>query len=306
MHIVNVLAPIMLILGLGALLGRRNFLGKGFIAELNKLTFWVALPALIFRASATAGHPVPSTGTMILVIAGATVLMVGVCHACALALRVPTGSAPTFAVAGFVGNLAYIGLPVLVHSLGFVSIGAAPQMLASAVVTMTVLTILNNALAVTVLQRTPMGVGRMVHHVLLNPIVLAGTVGLAYGMAGWNLPVVLDRALQTLGGIAVPAALLCIGGSLQHAPLGRKIPTLAMATVCKIVFFPMLVWFLAKWANLSPSDTRVVVVFAACPTAAMVYTLASQVNGDEELAAGVIAVSSLAGFASLAVGLILT
>jgi len=48
MHILQVLAPSMMLIALGAGLAWIRFLGKPFIGELNKLAFWIALPSLVF------------------------------------------------------------------------------------------------------------------------------------------------------------------------------------------------------------------------------------------------------------------
>lgn len=54
MHILSVLLPVMLLIALGSLLERIRFVGPELIGGLNKLTYWVALPSLIFRAAAHA------------------------------------------------------------------------------------------------------------------------------------------------------------------------------------------------------------------------------------------------------------
>ncbi len=51
MLIFETLAPILLLIALGSLLAHLRFLGRDFIADLNKLVFWVTLPALIFVGS---------------------------------------------------------------------------------------------------------------------------------------------------------------------------------------------------------------------------------------------------------------
>ena len=69
---------------------------------------------------------------------------------------------------------------------------------------------------------------------------------------------------------------------------------------------PLLGWMIARALGLDPADTRVVLIFCACPTAVVAYTMASQMGGDEPLAAGAIAASTAASFASLAVVLVIT
>ena len=51
MLLVDTLAPLVLLIVLGAGLARIRFLGPAFIADLNKLAFWIALPALLFTSA---------------------------------------------------------------------------------------------------------------------------------------------------------------------------------------------------------------------------------------------------------------
>ncbi|MCA9871792.1 MAG: AEC family transporter, partial [Anaerolineae bacterium] len=54
MIVVNVLAPIFLLIGLGLFLRRQRFASEDFFRNLNRLIYWVALPALLFTKTATA------------------------------------------------------------------------------------------------------------------------------------------------------------------------------------------------------------------------------------------------------------
>jgi predicted permease len=306
MHILQVLAPVMLLIALGAGLAGIKFLGRSFIGELNRLAFWIALPALIFRSAAHAGSPSLSTLTLIGVMSAATVLTLIVAWVVARVARIPAASRGTFIASSFFGNLAYIGIPILAHSLGRIALGDAPELLASSVIIMTAMIVINNALAVGLFQRGKLEPLVLARHIALNPLVIAGILGILVGMSGHPIPVVFDQVLRTLGAVAVPTALLCIGGALEMTPLRGRLSWIAGAAALQVVAFPLIAWGICHLVGLSPADTRVVSIFCACPTAAVAYTMASQMGGDESLAAGTIAVTTVASFASLAMVLAFT
>lgn len=306
MRIIEVLAPTMLLIGIGAGLGWIRFLGRPFIGELNKLAFWVALPALIFRAAAHAGSPSFQTLVFVGVITAATLVTAAIAWGVARVVRIPESSRGTFIASSFFGNLAYIGIPILAHSLGRIALGDAPELLATGLIAMTAMTVINNAIAVCLFQKGGFDPAGLARHVVTNPIVIAGCLGIAYGTSGLPLPRVFDNVLQPLGATAVPLALMCIGGSLEMTPLRGRLSWIAGAAVLQVVVFPLIAWGICRAIALDPADTRVVLIFSACPTAAVAYTMASQMGGDEALAAGAIAVSTVASFASLAVVLAIT
>ena len=306
MHILQVLAPSMMLIALGAGLAWIRFLGKPFIVELNKLAFWIALPSLIFRAAAHAGSPTAATLVLIGAVAAPTVLAALLGWLAAGVTRIPVSARSTFVASSFFGNLAYIGIPILAHSLGRIALGDAPELLATSVIVMTAMTVINNALAVAVFQGGKFDALSLARRVLVNPLVIAGCLGILYGMSGLAVPPAPDQVLQSLGATAVPLALLCIGGSLEMTSLRGHISWIAGVSVLKVLAFPLIAWAITRALALNPADTRVVLIFCACPTAVVAYTMASQMGGDEPLAAGAIAASTVASFASLAVVLAIT
>jgi len=306
MHILEVLSPTMLLIAIGMGLAWIKFLGRPFIGELNKLAFWVALPALIFRAAAHAGSPTFGTLVLIGAVAAPTILAALVSWVVVLATRIPASAQSTFVASSFFGNLAYIGIPIIAHSLGRIALGDAPELMASSVIVMTAMTVINNALAVAVFQRGRFDPFSLMRHVLVNPLVISGCLGILYGVSGLQVPHAADQVLQSLGATAVPLALLCIGGSLEMTSLRGHFPSIVSASALKVLALPLLGWMIARALGLDPADTRVVLIFCACPTAVVAYTMASQMGGDEPLAAGAIAASTAASFASLAVVLVIT
>ena len=296
----------MMLIALGAGLAWIRFLGKPFIGELNKLAFWIALPSLIFRAAAHAGSP--TSGTLVLIGAVAVPTFVAALLAWLVArvTRIPASARSTFVASSFFGNLAYIGIPILAHSLGRIALGDAPELLATSVIVMTAMTVINNALAVAVFQGGKFDALSLARRVLVKPLVIAGCLGILYGMSGRAVPPAPDQVLQSLGATAVPLALLCIGGSLEMTSLRGHISWIAGVSVLKVLAFPLIAWMITRSLGLNPADTRVVLIFCACPTAVVAYTMASQMGGDEPLAAGAIAASTVASFASLAVVLAIT
>ncbi len=306
MQILETLAPIILLITLGSILARIRFLGTEFMADLNKLAFGIGLPALLFQSAAHASGPPPETLKLFGVMLGATLLVTAAAWIFVRAARLPRTSRGTFIQAAFRGNLAYIGIPVIAYSLADLPGGRGPELLAAAVVIMTAMMIIYNVMAVAVLQHGAMDVRSLLQSILTNPLVLAGGAGLLCGASGLQVPVVLDRVLESLGAIAVPIALLCIGGSLTTNTMRGRISWIAAAVAFKVVGVPLCAWLIARAVGLTPTETRLALILCAAPTAAVSFTMARQMGGDETLAAGAIAASTLASFVSLAVALTIT
>jgi len=291
MTILETLAPLVLLIGLGALLAHLKFLGDIFVADLNKLAFWIALPALLFRSAAAAGHPGARTFHLLGILVTATLLACLVSYLICHLLHVPAKSWGTLAQSAFRGNLAYIGIPLL--SLGLPAIGGGPEAFPTAVVVMTLMMVIFNFLAVLVLQRGDWKPREAAWSIATNPLLVAGLLGLAWSTTGLGLTPIADKTLQILGSAAVPIALLCIGGTLVAASPGGRLKELVIAVGLKVAFVPLVVWSLGMVIGLNIVELRIGVVLAACPTAAASYVMAARMGGDPKLASAAIAISTI-------------
>jgi predicted permease len=303
-QVLETLLPLALLIALGSALAHIRFLGATFIADLNKLAFWVALPALIFT---TANHDAPFEPAMwrlFGVMVAGTFLIALLAWASSFALRMPPQTRGTMVQAAFRGNLAYIAIPVLANSFAAMS----PAQVTGGILVIVLTMALYNILAVVVLQLSrhsfrEMDWRRMGRSLGTNPLLLAGLLGLLVPLLRLHLPAFLTATLNSLGAASIPLALLCIGGSLVVIPRQGKMLWIVIAAACKTVLLPILVFFLGRLAGLGPAEERIALVLAACPTAAAAFIMVSQMGGDPALASGSIALSTLLSAFSLAAAL---
>lgn len=305
MLVFETLAPLILLIALGAGLAHIKFLGRDFMNDLNKLAFWIALPALLFTSANQASEPGGQTWLLLGVMLFATFAIIALAWALTPLLRMPNHARGTLLQSAFRANLAYIGIPVLAYTLG-----TGSRAMASAVIVMVLLMAAYNILAVLVLQSGTHAGGtdfwKVARSIITNPLLLAGLLGLIIPFLGITLPKFVDRALLSLGNAAVPIALLCIGGALAITPLQGRRSWITAAALCKVALLPLIVYALSRLVGLGLAEQRVALVFASCPTAAASFVMAKQMGGDEALASGSIALSTILSGASLAIALWVT
>ncbi|MEI6036027.1 MAG: AEC family transporter [Verrucomicrobiae bacterium] len=304
---IQILAPILLLVLIGLFLAHLRFLGREFMGDLNKLVFWVALPALLFRSVAHADKPGPATFSLLGLLVVGTLLIAAAGWTSARLLRLPQSSRGTLSQSAFRGNLAYIGIPVLAYS--FEGLPGKKEAFATAVIAMAFLMAVYNALSVVLLssgQRSQNPLRTVLRSIFTNPLLLAGMAGTPLAFTATRLPVFLDRTLESLGGAAVPIALLCIGGSIAHAKLGDRLGGILAAALLKNLFSPLLVYFLSPLFGIVGDDLKIALVLAACPTAAVSFVMVRQMGGDEPLASRSIVLSTIFAAASLPLALFLS
>ncbi|MFZ4683419.1 MAG: AEC family transporter [Terrimicrobiaceae bacterium] len=304
MPIIETLAPLVLLIALGAGLAHIKFLGREFMSDLNKLAFWIALPALLFTSASHAGESGGQTGLLFGVLLVGTVLITLIAWGVSFPLRMPASGRGTIMQSAFRGNQGYIGVPVLAYSLG-----ADKKAFATAVIVMVLLMAFYNVFAVMVLHPGSLHGSdwkRALRSIATNPLLLAGLLGLALPFAGITLPAFVNRALDALGAAAVPIALLCIGGSLAITSMRGRRSWIVAAALLKVAVLPFLVFALGRLAGLGAQEMRIALVMAASPTAAAAFVMAKQMGGDEALASGSIALSTILSALSLGTALWVT
>jgi predicted permease len=240
----------------------------------------------------------------------ATLLIAAVGWMATFALGVPHAARGTLVQSAFRGNLAYIGVPVVTFSLSDPS-GAHAGTMATAVIVMTFTMAFYNVLAVIVLQSSrpreaEVDARATAVSVVTNPLLLAGLSGLLAAYVRLPIPGFIDAVLESLGNTAVPIALLCIGGSLATAHLAGRGTWIVVAALLKVAALPLVTWTLCRFSGLSLIEQRIALVYSSAPTAAAAYIMARQMDGDERLASGSIAVSTVLSPVALALALWVT
>lgn len=302
MVLLEVLLPLVLVLGLGYGLGRGGFYGRAFILGLNRLAYYVGLPALIVHSLAGATWS-PEAPLLVGVFLGATLLAGGAAVVAARFMGLPGSVSGAFVQAGLRGNLAYVALPVLVSL--YQHTGHLDRALVLALVALGPAMLLYNIIGVLLLTRRDGGgaAGRVVRLVVTNPLILASLAGLLLAVLGCRIPGPLRRTLEILGDLSVPAALLCVGGvmALVRFQGGWMVP--AAAALVKCALLPLTGWAAALALGLDPVARTVLLVLCSAPTAVASYIMALELGGDEGLASQAVVFSTL--FSAVPLALVL-
>jgi predicted permease len=291
-------------------LTRSGFLSTQALEDVNRLTYWVGLPCALFYRIAGASPDVAAVGGLLLVGVLATLLAIAAAAVTARLIGLPGRSSGTFIQGVFRGNLAFIGLPVVLYA--FSSAGAASANAEnSALLAFGPMVVMYNILAVVVLLLAggvaKRGMIRSVGYGLLtNPILIACLGGLVFSLANLHLPELLQRTLAAIGQMALPLALLCIGGTLHVTRLRGSLGPAFVGSLMKVAFVPGAGLLLGWWLGLSAEHLRIVLVLLACPTASVSYVLVRQLQGDEALASSMIVISNVLAVPAMAVALAVT
>ncbi len=291
-HIVATIIPIFSLVILGALARLRGFLPPDFLKSANRLVYYLAIPAMIFRAIANASLSHQFNPTVVWLTLIALIVLFVICWGGSRLFRLSASIRGAFIQCSFHGNLGYIGLAVAFYYLGADGLARA-SILAAFVM------ILQNLLAVVVLQTSRQHSGEdgrfraAATKSGANPVIVSPIGGILFSMTGIAMPEVMDRSLQILSGLALPMALLIIGGSLSLNLIKSRLAAVMSACLLKLMILPALGLVLFRLAGQSSPDYLPAVILLASPTATIAYVMASEMGADADFAVAVISATTL-------------
>ncbi|MFN0182749.1 MAG: AEC family transporter [Aquabacterium sp.] len=293
MDVAWLLLPDFGLIALGWALCRYTPLDRTVWDGVERLVYFVLFPALLFQAIVR--QPLPGTEMAQLAGIGLAITASGIVLALPLG-RWPGVNARQHAAGAqtaFRFN-TYLAL-ALAERLG----GAAG--LAWVAVLISVCVPLCNVAAVWPLARQGgHGYGR---ELARNPLILATVGGLAFHLLGGRLPELGATTLQRIGSAALPLGLMAVGAGLRLGAL-REGPRLAAVLMgIRHLVLPAVAITLVLAAGLPPLQQVVIVAFAATPTAASAYVLATRMGGDGAYVAGLITLSTLLAAPGMALAL---
>ena len=264
------------VIAVGFLVGKTGVLGENARYVLNRLTFFVASPALLFTTLADS-DPAAVLGPYLGVAAISSVLtavaFVLLTH---WWLRRDLTEATIGAMSASTVNSANLGLPIALYVLGNMEYAAPVILWQLALFSPVCLAILD---ASTSKHRTTML--SMLLQTIKNPMIVGSLAGLLCAVFEVHLPQPLADPIELIAGASIPAMLIAFGISLVgskplEASSGRRADSL-VATALKLVFQPVVAWMCAQWIfGLNEADTFIVVIMAALPTAQNIFVTASR------------------------------
>ncbi len=264
---------------------------------ITAFVFWVALPALLFTLTAESDLSVGVPWQFVVVIVLSLVVAMAVLWPLVRwSSRRHRLSAIHVAMAGSFGNVAYLGIPVVLGVLGSAAgLTAVVGQLIHNLVFLVVYPVLAAVLAAVgergAEESSPLRV-TVRRATLRNPLLWSVAAGALVNLLDIRLPSIVTDATSMMAAAAAPVALFAIGLTLRGALSALQRGTapllaVALASAGKIVLVPVasMVLVLFVVPGLDPVWAVALIVLAAMPTSASAFMLAGAALADRQAVA---------------------
>ena len=288
-QVINTVIPVFGIILLGSGLKLKGLLPANLIGPLNRMVYYLAIPAMIFREVATANFeahfsPLLLAGTLVPV---ALVFLISL--GAGVLFAVPREQFGTFLQCSFHGNLGYIGLAISYYLLGEEGFTRASFLCGF----LMVLQNLGSVFGLQVFGSERRRIGFFVRKILGNPVVVSALAGIFFSLAKIPIPVVIDRSLKILSGMALPLALLVIGASISFGVIKSYYRPTIGSGFLKLLVLPGIGLLIYLWFGLPSKQFLPGLILLASPTATISYVMAMEMHGSVGLATAAVSTNTL-------------
>jgi malonate transporter len=283
--------PFFALIGLGYWAGRTRFFTTEATAYLTKFVFYFALSAMLFRFAANLSLAEVWDTRLVAAYLWGTAFVYGIATLVCYFRGISVEITAIEAQCAVIGNVGFLGVPMLTLLLGAEAIG--PVMLALAVdliVFSSLIVILitgsrDGRMSVAIVRTVGLGL-------IKNPMIVAITLGLLWSGLKIPIPVPLNEFLALLGAAATPGALFAIGASLASKS-AERVSVAGWLSFCKLVLHPLFVAFACfVLFKVEPYQATVIISAASLPVAGNVYILAQHYGVAPQRVSAAILVST--------------
>ena len=299
----NVVAPVFLLVALGYFVKRINVINENFVDVTSKFVFSVSLPALIFINISTIDLSSVIDLGQIFYIYAATLISFFIIWILSIPFIKDAKNLSVFVQGAYRSNYAIVGLAIISKLFGTSALGKASIILAFILPLYNVLAVI--ILTVPFRKERKLNLKATLVEIILNPLIVAVIIGLPFSYFKIRIPDVINLTTEFLAELALPLALIGIGGSLNMQNI-RKASGLAFTSFAiKIILIPVILTLGSYYFGYRGLDLGIMFVLFSCPTAIVSFIMAEAMGANSKLAGNIVLISTVASVFTIAAGIVI-
>ena len=207
--------------------------------------------------------------------------------------KIPRPAFGVMMLAAAFGNVTYLGLPVISEMLGgqYGHVAILYDLLASTPILLTI----GVFIAARYGSGKSLSFAESLKRVVLLPPLWGVAAGIAVRLGNVTVPQLVFDAAMLMGKAVIPIMTFTVGLALDFRDI-RRIVVALPALAIKLLFAPILVWWVGSRLGIEGSTLKALTIEGAMPVMVLSLVIADEFELDVPLAAACITVSTVALF----------
>ncbi|MFV9853834.1 MAG: AEC family transporter [Rickettsia aeschlimannii] len=282
--------PIFLITLLGSIIKNKWLTSEEFWRGIEKLSYFVLFPAMLFNYVSTADLSVVSISKLVAALIISTILVsIGL-----IIYQKKYNIDKVQFTSIFQGSIRYnsyiffgVSSPLLGPSgLSIVAVISSYMIIFTNILSVMIFAYYIPNKSVTNTIRTSFVL--MMKLIVRNPLIIASLVGFVFNYSNLELHLGLKKTLDSLSNAALAIGMLNVGAGLNFTIRQELLHNVMFTSFVKLVVFPLVSVVVLWLMSIDGLDRSVGILYSCLPCASTAYVLSRQLDGDPDSMASII------------------
>lgn len=282
--------PIFLITLLGSIIKNKWLTSEEFWRGIEKLSYFVLFPAMLFNYVSTADLSVASIIKLVVALIISTILVsIGL-----IIYQKKYNIDKVQFTSIFQGSIRYnsyiffgVSSPLLGPSgLSIVAVISSYMIIFTNILSVMIFAYYIPNKSVTNTIRTSFVL--MMKLIVRNPLIIASLVGFIFNYSNLELHLGLKKTLDSLSNAALAIGMLNVGAGLNFTIRQELLHNVMFTSFVKLVAFPLVSVVVLWLMSIDGLDRSVGILYSCLPCASTAYVLSRQLDGDPDSMASII------------------
>jgi len=293
MHFLNIMLPLIATIAIGYLCRRLGLFSASSVSVFNNFVYYVGLPALIIKSLQDMDLNILLDWRLFTVNLTVIALIIMVAFMSGVFMRSSQHMRPALMLGSFLGNVAFIGIPLTAFAFG-------PEVLPYSALIVALYVVVLFAFGIAILEKYS-GTKHDEYKLYKSPVLIAVLVGIV--LSPFHFPSFIENSISLLAATVTPIVLFSLGLFIVFESLKKEIlrKELLILLFYKLALLPALAFFFGSLIGLGSIQLKVTVLMAAMPTGILDFVLASKFHTEQKFMADTVVASTILSFFTISV-----
>lgn len=298
-----IVLPLGAVMAVGWYLRYRDIVTSTGLEEMNRLLYWVAMPAILFRSTIRVDRELFSNLSFMIAVYSVFFVLPFIAWGLARVRKFPTEKLAVSVLTSVRGNNVFMGLPAVTIALGEAGLDSYGIYLALSLVVYQMISISMGQFALSG-NISIKSVRQVASRLIRNPMLMSCVFGVIGAFSGvGSIPHWVDQTLIILGNVGSGVALIALGASLVLEDVLSSIRQVWSDLVVRLILSPLLTLVAFQFFPVEPMLAKTSVLVAAMPAAVNNFVLAKGMGMDGDYAGKVVVTSTMCSVITITIWL---